>query len=251
MEIIILGYSGSFPVRGAACSGCLVKAAGKNILVDCGSGVLAQLQYFLPIEELDAVLLTHLHFDHCADLPVLGYGLETKRALGQPISPIPVFLPHSPAQLADILVSSAIFEPVFVEGNQEVPWNSLRIGFTRMPHSIESNAISIYAPTENSISSEKKIVFSGDTVGSADLVEAAFQADLFVCEATTSGKKPKQQQSPHMTAIEAAQIALRAGVKQLCLTHFWYEEDPQEILQAAAQIFKPTCLAKTGLTFSL
>ena len=79
MKLTILGNNGPFPAAAGACSGYLLRHNGKNILIDCGNGVLANLQRFIHFEELDAIVLTHLHSDHVSDMNVLRYALQIKR----------------------------------------------------------------------------------------------------------------------------------------------------------------------------
>ena len=74
MELTVLGRCGPFPAPGEACSGYLLKCGGKNIMLDFGSGVFSRLYGLLPQLEVDAVVLSHLHSDHMADmrLPYAG-----------------------------------------------------------------------------------------------------------------------------------------------------------------------------------
>lgn len=245
MRVIVMGEYGCFPGRGGACSGYLVQAGGLNVLVDAGSGVMSRLQNYIQIDELDAVLLTHLHFDHCGDLALLRYARESLISLGRSMRPLPLFLPETPPEMVSFLLAGQMFEPVFTHDGLNAQKGPLSFTFTRMPHSIESYAITIHAP------GGKKIVFSGDTTGSPRLAEAASGADLFVCEATTSGLNETAATGPHLNGRLAAQTALRAGVKQLCLTHFWFESSQPDTLTAAQQIYPAAFLAKSGLEIDL
>ena len=76
MKLTVLGNNGPFPAAGGACSGYLVIEGDKKILIDCGNGVLANLQKFIKLEEIDAVILTHLHSDHMSDMMVLRYAVH-------------------------------------------------------------------------------------------------------------------------------------------------------------------------------
>lgn len=51
-----------------------------SILIDCGSGVMSKLSTVMNLYQLDAVLLSHLHFDHIADVGIIQYGFN--RAYG-------------------------------------------------------------------------------------------------------------------------------------------------------------------------
>ncbi len=67
----------------------------------------------------------------------------------------------------------------------------------------------------------KKIVFMTDTLINENCFKLASDADILIIDSTYSSKlKDKASEHGHLTALEAAQIASRAGVKKLVLTHF-------------------------------
>jgi len=67
----------------------------------------------------------------------------------------------------------------------------------------------------------RKITFITDTLMNENCFKLAKDADLLICDSTyTSKLKDKAVEHGHLTALEAAQIASRANVKRLILTHF-------------------------------
>src|SRR3954452_3532193 len=68
MRLTVLGGSGGFPGAGGACSGYLIEHGGVRLLVDPGYAIVPRLLEVLPAEALDAVLVSHGHPDHVADL---------------------------------------------------------------------------------------------------------------------------------------------------------------------------------------
>ncbi|MCG8541098.1 MAG: MBL fold metallo-hydrolase, partial [Clostridia bacterium] len=65
MKITILGNSGPYPRAGGACSGYLLEEDDIKILIDCGNGVLSRLLGMIEsLEDIDAIILSHLHSDH-------------------------------------------------------------------------------------------------------------------------------------------------------------------------------------------
>ena len=68
MKVTVIGCCGGFPAANEATSGYLFQSGDYSVLIDCGSAVLSKLQLFLPVEELDAVILSHYHHDHIADV---------------------------------------------------------------------------------------------------------------------------------------------------------------------------------------
>ena len=84
MKMTVVGFWGGFPEAGEATSGYLFEHDGFRLLVDCGSGVLAQLQKYITPSDIDAVVLSHYHHDHVADIGVLQYArLITSATKGQ------------------------------------------------------------------------------------------------------------------------------------------------------------------------
>ena len=78
MRLTILGNNGPYPAPGGACSGYLLESdSGRtSLLLDCGPGVLAQLTQRVAVEDLDAIALSHLHYDHMSDMLPLHYALQ-------------------------------------------------------------------------------------------------------------------------------------------------------------------------------
>ncbi|HEY5249773.1 MAG TPA: MBL fold metallo-hydrolase, partial [Dermatophilaceae bacterium] len=72
MRLTIVGCSGSLPGPGSPASCYLVQAerGGRtwNLVLDLGNGALGTLQRHTDLTAIDAVVLTHLHPDHCIDL---------------------------------------------------------------------------------------------------------------------------------------------------------------------------------------
>jgi ribonuclease BN (tRNA processing enzyme) len=73
MRLTVLGRSPARPNPGEACAGYLVEGGGSRILMDVGPGVVAQLLRRNTPDELDAVVISHMHTDHCLDLVTLRY----------------------------------------------------------------------------------------------------------------------------------------------------------------------------------
>ncbi len=95
-----------------------------------------------------------------------------------------------------------------------------------------------------------KFIFSGDTAACDSLVNAAREADLMICEGTygENGQTEAAAEYGHMTFAKAAEMAARANVKTLWLTHYSQQiEDPKMYLPNAAAVFKNTFCGKDGM----
>ncbi|HEX3647003.1 MAG TPA: MBL fold metallo-hydrolase, partial [Pseudonocardiaceae bacterium] len=67
MRLTVLGGCGAWP-QGSGCSGYLVEHNGFRLLVDPGYATLPVLLGTIAAAQVDAVLVSHGHPDHCADL---------------------------------------------------------------------------------------------------------------------------------------------------------------------------------------
>ena len=81
MKLTVLGKYGPYAPAHGATSGYLLENGGKNLLLDMGSGVLARLQEFIVPEQLDGIIISHVHYDHINDLFLYRYMLERLRRL--------------------------------------------------------------------------------------------------------------------------------------------------------------------------
>ena len=68
MKLTVVGCSGSFPGPDSPASCYLLEHDGYSILLDLGNGAIGPLANYIDIDEVNAVLLSHLHIDHCADV---------------------------------------------------------------------------------------------------------------------------------------------------------------------------------------
>ena len=97
----------------------------------------------------------------------------------------------------------------------------------------------------------RKVVLCGDTTYTSNAVELARDADVLVHEATYLQEDlPLAVRSQHATAVMAAEVAQRARVKTLLLTHFSarYESEAgsrlDDLLAEARALFPNTLLAR-------
>src|ERR1700749_333105 len=91
MRLTVVGCAGSFPGPDSPSSCYLFEADGFRLVVDMGHGALGVLLRYAGIADIDAVLLSHLHADHCVDL--YGYRVARHYAPGGSLPPIPVYAP--------------------------------------------------------------------------------------------------------------------------------------------------------------
>jgi len=93
----------------------------------------------------------------------------------------------------------------------------------------------------------RKIVYTGDTRPHEGLVREAMNADLLIHDSTFSeAEKEMAIETAHSTAMEAAEVALRARVRKLVLTHISsrYSSNPEILEEEAKKIFPEVIVAE-------
>jgi ribonuclease Z len=91
----------------------------------------------------------------------------------------------------------------------------------------------------------RKIVVTGDTAAAEEIVEAAWGADVLVTEATFSEEeRERARETLHQTATQAADLARRANVGLLALTHLSNRYFGPEIAREAREIFAETVVPR-------
>ncbi|MFD8305536.1 MBL fold metallo-hydrolase [Streptomyces sp. NPDC059690] len=246
MRLTVLGGCGAWPTARQACSGYLVEHAGFRLLIDPGYATLPRLLTRLDVGAVDAVLVSHGHPDHCADLNPL---LRARALRDEPAPPLPVYAPHG--ALDAVL---ALDRPGMLAGalrlHEFTPGDRFGVGpFTAetalLPHFVPNAGIRLTTP-------DGVLVYTGDTGPSPDVPRLARDADLLVSEATYSRRVPDEDARYLLTAELAGRYAQQAGASRLLLTHLWPGTDRATAIEAAADGFSgPVGVAVPDLVVEL
>ena len=248
----------------------LVESNNSKFLFDSGSGVTQRLsQIGIKPAELDSVFITHMHSDHIVDLyQVYISGWHTGRE-----GPFIVYGPRG---------ISEHFEGVIKAYNKEL---SNRIEWEKRPNekgleykiveidetldvskqNIQIKAIEVdHHPVEPAygykiiLENEKRIVISGDTRYSDNLIKAAKGADVLVHEvfielnfndSRMSDQTVKNIKDYHTSPEDVGKVASKAGVNKLLLTHFVppvFEEE--ELKERISEYFTGEIIVGSDLT---
>lgn len=234
MRLTILGNNGPYPAAGGACSSYLLESDSGNtaILVDCGAGALARLEERLPIERLDAVVLSHLHYDHMSDMLPLHYALQFRpraRALD-------VYAPRTPGDVRALLEDRQIdLWPM-----REAVVGEMSLSFCPARHPVETYAVAVTCDGA-------RFVYTGDTNTDSAVELFCSGADLLLADAGLS-TADYAQEAPHLSAALCGKLARDAGVKRLLLTHFNPKYNPADLLAEAQAFFPGAEIAASGET---
>jgi ribonuclease BN (tRNA processing enzyme) len=249
VKLTVLGSNASSPSRTNPASGYLVEIEGKTILMDAGPGVFMTLAQMMDPGLLDAVVLSHTHVDHCADV----LALFAYMAYG-PSGPIPIPV-YAPEGTRDHLAAFAragkdhVFHQVLDFREQE-PGDEIWIGdasltFGRAIHPVPALV------TRFDVGSAS-LVYSGDTGPGGDLANLANNASLLLVEASLQGLRGPKTFVHHLTAVDAGELAAWAGVEQLVLTHIPARLDPSLSVEQASGVYAgPVHYAEPGSTFEI
>ncbi len=222
---------------GRSSPGHLVRCGEAAVLVDCGSGTFrGVLCAGRAPETLDACLVTHLHPDHIADLLPLLFRLRNEAKKTGPRE-LRLFGPPGTADYVEALArlhAPYLEHDAFTLSVEEGEGGEFVIGELAIsPFPVAHGVAAVgYVFTDEG---GAKVVYSGDTGLSAELIRRAAGADLLVAEASF----PNGAQKPfHLTPEWAASIAAEASVRRLALVHLNPEMDGIDIVAQCGGSFK-------------
>ncbi len=243
MKLTVLGASGAFPRPGGATSGYLLEIDGHYVLIDCGSGVLGKLFEHIRLEQLEAIILTHLHADHISDIGVLKYAMDLSRKFGLDIGRIPIYAPATPEPLAATLESPDNFMIHTIADDRSFELFGALVRCFGTMHPFETVGLRIEKDG-------RVLATTADTIACANLQPLLRVADLALMDAG-SLERLRTPVMVHLTAGECGQIAAANSVQRLLLIHLLPLFDPEESLAEARNWFSAAELAKPGVTYTI
>lgn len=227
MRLTVVGSSGSVSGPEAVASCYLLEADDDvrtwQVLLDLGPGAVGQAMRYVDPAGVDAVLLSHLHADHVADLA--GLQVLTQYGPGAPRHPVLVYGPQGTTErVGQLCGEPSVAEDVTTSfdirtwsAGRPVHLGPLVIEPFTVLHPVAAFAMRITGPAEDG-SGTRTLTYSGDTDTCEGLLAAASGADLLLSEAAFQEGRDAVR-GIHLTGRRAGEVATEAQVASLVLTH--------------------------------
>jgi ribonuclease BN (tRNA processing enzyme) len=225
LKLTVIGFWGGYPKKNEASSGYLLEHNDFHLLIDCGSGVLSKLQNYLEPEQLQAVVLSHYHPDHIADIGVLQHARLIQGFLGKSFGTLPIYGHNLDMQEFEKLTYKNITAAIPYHPNELLAVGPYSIRFLQTNHPVACYAMRIEVDG-------KVLVYTADTSFKEELIDFSRNADLLLCECNFYGGQ-NGQAAGHMTSIDAGTLAQQAKVKKLVLTHLPHYGDIRQLVNEA------------------
>ncbi|MFT4414817.1 MBL fold metallo-hydrolase [Fredinandcohnia humi] len=242
MKVTVIGYWGGFPAANEATSGYLFEHEGFHLLVDCGSGVLAQIQNYISVDKLDAIILSHYHHDHVADIGPMQYARLVTNAIHNQAKELPIYGHTADMEGFSKLEHKGQTKAIAYDPEKGCQIGPFSISFMKTKHPVVCYAMRITA-------GERTVVYTADSSYLQEFIPFTKDADLFICECNLYSEQDGSKMG-HMTSEDAAKISTEARVKELWLTHLPHFGNHQDLLEQAKMKYNGQIqLAKLGLTW--
>lgn len=241
MKLTVIGYWGAYPEQGEATSCYLLEKDNFCLMLDCGSGVLSRLPFYQDINKVDAVVLSHYHHDHIADIGVLQYNRLVQNSLQGTNHILPIYGHEENKEKFESLSHHA------TKGEPYYPAEVLEVGpfqltFFKTVHPVTCYGMKITDGFHT-------VIYTADTAFSEDWIPFCEGADLLIAECSFYSDQDGSAHG-HMNSREAAIIAEKAGAKELILSHLPHFGERQSLKQEAKNMYNGRIhLAREGLVW--
>lgn len=238
-KLTILGSSACAPTSLGPAAGYLLEHPDGGLLIDCGPGVVGQLTSMGLLDRVTAVLVSHSHADHSADLTALAY----RKSFPNVEPALPLFAPPDfPDKLQGlnevygIPTLPTMKEPLtgqfalrVVEPGEHVDIDGLAVETILADHPVPT--LSIRIPRYG-------LVYTADTGYTTALEQLSSGAHLLLAEATyRAADEVDVSNHGHLDGHTVAELAAAAQVKHLLITHLAEPAHMDDVAAEAATRF--------------
>jgi len=256
MRVVIIGSGASWPDSERSSPSQVIVVGKEPLLFDCGPGSgMNLMKAGINPATISRMFLTHLHIDHSLEFASIVFGgyLAGRKQKVEVYGPTGTM--NFCKSLFDDLYPSA---PQMVRRIQTDGWNVTAHEVTKGVASRGKGYKVLSAPVEHEIpavayrieSEEGTVVISGDTRPSNSLIELAKGADLLIHECSFPDDMIEiARKTNHSTASEVGEVADKAGVKKVILTHLFpqYKRREKELVESVDSKFRGQVIASHDL----
>ncbi|MFW6022588.1 MAG: MBL fold metallo-hydrolase [Halanaerobiaceae bacterium] len=248
-EISILGSSSANPEPNINNSSYLLKyLQDKYILIDAPPNLPSILKdKDIPLDNIEKIIITHNHLDHILGIAaILHCYRECEKELNL----------YAPAQ--SLLTIRGLIKELQINTNIKLKFTEIKMdnkyiiyddGFinltsTSVYHSRDTVAIKVHNKITN-----KKVIFSSDTTPCKNLIELADNGEILIHDCSGLDKHKSYYYRNHSSSLQAGEIAEKAGVKQLILTHLdrrYFNNENELIKEASSKFSGKVKMAQDG-----
>jgi ribonuclease BN (tRNA processing enzyme) len=220
LRLTVLGCSTAAPHPATPTAGFLLEWGSTAVLLDCGQGVVRNLQKVLDPHALSGIVIGHMHADHYLDIVGLRYLYPWGERAPDPL---PLHLPPGGRARVDAL-SVAVserdgffddaFDVVEYDPERELEIGDLRLRFIRGRHYVPAWGVVVDAPDGS------RLAYTGDTGPSASVEDGVRGGDLLLVESALEEAAHDDPERGHLTPEEAIDLARRAEARSALLVHY-------------------------------
>lgn len=225
MKVTIIGHWGGFPKVGEATSGYLIEHDDYKLLLECGSGVLSSLQKVIDLGRLDAVLVTHYHYDHCCDIGPLQYARQIKTLLGEINTPLPIYAPDG--EFFKLLKWEDYTYGESFNEDSVIKLGPFEISFIRNVHPVEAYSVKIKCDN-------KLLGFTSDTSYFDNLTDFFKDTEVLIAECSFYAHMDGTK-AGHLNSAQAGILAKKSNVNKLVLTHLPHFGNLSDLIEQSRQ----------------
>lgn len=218
MFVKCLGSGDAFGSGGRLNTCFYIRTTSRQILLDCGaSSLIALKKEGLSANDIDIILITHLHGDHFGGLPFI---LCEIKAIGRRRKMLTIVGPEGIREKT-LMALTCLYPGIEMDDDQPVKFITYREGERlalddisliayKVVHSPESNPHCLRIEHSGAV-----VTYSGDTEWTDALIPASDGADLFICEATTFNISVRQ----HLSVKKLMEKLPFIKAKKVVVTH--------------------------------
>ncbi|RKQ31297.1 MBL fold metallo-hydrolase [Oceanobacillus halophilus] len=242
MKLTVIGCWGGYPAKDGATSSYLLEKDNFSLLIDVGSGALSKLQKYKQVADIDAVIISHYHHDHVADIGVLQYARLIEYYVTGKNAVLPIY-GHDGDKEGFESLSHTYTKGVNYDPTKTLELGPFSITFLKTNHPVPCYGMRI-------TDGESVIVYTADSSYQEEWGSFAKEANLLITDcnyyAGLDGSK-----AGHMNSEEAGKIAAQANVELLMLSHLPQYGEISKLVKEAKQKFDGQIkLAREGFVWN-